>query len=95
VIKEHKEDMMKRIDSDTDETEINESVSDSLAKVTPTIADMNFRPFTPPFAQFRSLGKTKKERIEKEDEKLDVIYDSILKCYYEPSTGNYYQSNKE
>ena len=90
--------MAKRIDSDTDETEINEDILDPLTKDTSTITKMNFRPFTPPFAQFCSLAKTKKEAEqlkENNEEKLDVIYDPILKCYYEPSTGNYYQANKE
>jgi len=69
--------------------------------------EISFRPFTPPFAQLQSFStKIKSESIgeEKElqkenvdlkdtskEEKLDVMYDPILKCYYEPKTGSYYQ----
>lgn len=31
------------------------------------------------------------EVFGEDEEKIDVVYDPILKCYYDPNTGNYYQ----
>ena len=31
------------------------------------------------------------EVFGEDDEKVDVVYDPILKCYYDPKSGNYYQ----
>lgn len=100
--KECPEEVVKRID---DEAEVNESVPDFLPNEQPVAnTGLNFRPFTPPFAQFKCAGMGRKETGEEigemaetasNEQKLDVIYDPILKCYYEPKTGNYYQSNKE
>lgn len=31
------------------------------------------------------------EELGEQEDKLDVVYDPVLKCYYEPKTGCYYQ----
>lgn len=57
------------------------------------------RPFTPPFAglsSFRNL-KTPEEyqtvEEEGEEEAVELVYDPVLKCYYDPSTHEYYELN--
>ena len=36
----------------------------------------------------------KKSTVENEEgEKIEVLYDPILKCYYEPKSNTYYELN--
>ena len=42
-----------------------------------------------------SLDNKIVEYRDEEDEKINVIYDPILKCYYDPKTNAYYQLKEE
>jgi hypothetical protein len=52
------------------------------------------RPFSPPFAQVLGIPKTKKVTLKEEDNKVEVMFDPLLKCYYDPKTNMYYQRSK-
>ncbi|CAG9329797.1 unnamed protein product [Blepharisma stoltei] len=47
-----------------------------------------FRPFTPPFSGLASMQNL---RIPKNSQENQLIYDSILNCYYDPSSQEYYK----
>ncbi|CAG9332669.1 unnamed protein product [Blepharisma stoltei] len=62
------------------------------------------RPFTPPFAGLSSMRNIKASYEEEqqaeiegegegEEEAVELVYDPVLKCYYDPSTHEYYEVN--
>ena len=68
---------------------------------TPPFAQL--QSFTAKQNMVSTLKKMQKENVDFEDihevegeeeDKLELVYDSILKCYYEPKSGNYYQFDK-
>lgn len=87
------------IDTFETEVEANESMSDCMNEGLATKEIFPARPFTPPFAQFHSPEEPKHKAVQvllasKEAEvkgTVEVVYDSVLKCYYEPKSQKYYQ----
>ena len=77
-----------------------------LGENNPSILDFatRLRPFSPPFAQMNrpnskekaeqkkvTSNKTKQEGHRNNyEKKKTIVYDPILKCYYDPKSGNYY-----
>jgi hypothetical protein len=53
-----------------------------------------YRPFTPPFAGLSSMKNISLPDKENEEEAVELIYDPVLQCYYDPSTMEYYQVNE-
>jgi Protein of unknown function (DUF667) len=53
-----------------------------------------YRPFTPPFAGLSSMKNVSLPDKENEEEAVELIYDPVLQCYYDPSTMEYYQVNE-
>ncbi|OMJ70327.1 hypothetical protein SteCoe_31729 [Stentor coeruleus] len=51
------------------------------------------RPFTPPFAGLNSMKNIHVSNESPQDEAVELIYDPILQCYYDPTTMEYYQVN--
>jgi hypothetical protein len=54
-----------------------------------------YRPFTPPFAGLSSMKNvsTKLEPAEEEEE-VELVYDPVMQCYYDPETMEFYQVNE-
>lgn len=52
------------------------------------------RPFTPPFAGLNSMKNIHVPDKSPQDEAVELIYDPILQCYYDPTTMEYYQVNE-
>ena len=53
-----------------------------------------YRPFTPPFAGISSMKNINVAEKENEEEAVELVYDPILECYYDPTTMEYYQVNE-
>lgn len=57
-----------------------------------------FRPYTPPFTGLTSSKSLKKpaETAEEaeEGEAIELVYDPVLGCYYDPNTHEYYELNE-
>lgn len=53
-----------------------------------------YRPFTPPFAGLNSMKNVAVKENEYEDDAVELVYDPVLQCYYDPSTMEYYQVNE-
>lgn len=51
--------------------------TNGLAKAT------DFRPFTPPFEGYSQVGD--------DEEAVELVFDPVLQCYYDPSTHEYYE----
>jgi hypothetical protein len=46
----------------------------------------DFRPFTPPFEGY--------SQVDEEEEAVELVYDPVLQCYYDPNTHEYYELDK-
>lgn len=53
-----------------------------------------YRPFTPPFAGLSAMKSISVTEKENEEEAVELVYDPVLQCYYDPSTMEYYQVNE-
>ena len=56
-------------------------------------AATKYRPYTPPFAgvSTRSSRMVEEENKNPEDDEVEVVYDPVLNCYYDPKTHEYYE----
>jgi hypothetical protein len=52
------------------------------------------RPFTPPFSGLNSMKNIHVSNKSPQDEAVELIYDPVLQCYYDPTTMEYYQVNE-
>ena len=53
-----------------------------------------YRPFTPPFAGLSSMKQIVVPDKDIEEEAVELVYDPVLQCYYDPNTMEYYQVNE-
>jgi len=49
------------------------------------------RPFTPPF---QGLSSMQNIEVSPQEEAVELVYDPVLKCYYDPNTHEYYEINE-
>jgi len=56
-------------------------------------AATKYRPYTPPFAgvSARASRIFEEENKNPEDDEVEVVYDPVLNCYYDPKTHEYYE----
>jgi len=89
TIDSNKQIIRKDITTFETELEVNDSTSgyveEGLMKDVLTV-----RPFTPPFGKLLNDKEMETVQINSKKDTLEVVFDPILKCYYEPKTGNYY-----
>lgn len=53
------------------------------------------RPYTPPFTGIKNPPIAKEDDDEEnEEEAVELVFDPVLQCYYDPSTMEYYQINE-
>lgn len=53
-----------------------------------------YRPYTPPFAGLSSMKNISVPDESPEEEAVELVYDPVLQCYYDPATMEYYQVNE-
>ncbi|OMJ88180.1 hypothetical protein SteCoe_9913 [Stentor coeruleus] len=53
-----------------------------------------YRPYTPPFAGMNSIKNITVPDESPEEEAVELVYDPVLQCYYDPTTMEYYQVNE-
>lgn len=56
-------------------------------------AATKYRPYTPPFAgvSTRTSRVVEEENKNPDDDEVEVVYDPVLNCYYDPKTHEYYE----
>ena len=52
-----------------------------------------YRPYTPPFSGLSSM-KNLANKAEAEEEEVELVYDPVMQCYYDPETMEFYQVNE-
>lgn len=53
-----------------------------------------YRPFTPPFAGLSSMKNVASKPEAEEEEEVELVYDPVMQCYYDPETMEFYQVNE-
>jgi hypothetical protein len=81
---------------DLEDSKLDDQI-EMLGANNPSLQDYasRLRPFSPPFAQMneKKIKSTKKEIKNTYEKKKTVVYDPILKCYYDPKNNEYYHVN--
>jgi len=79
---------------DSEDSKLDDQI-EMLGANNPSLLDYanRLRPFSPPFAQMNvKKGKTKETKNTYKKKKT-VVYDPVLKCYYDPRNDEYYHVN--